>query len=664
MNRMRKRSKARPAVVGRLPAVLVLALCLFSLSGCSANYVRGSKQVMENLSISATLMENGDMTVSETWKVNLQDRGRAYRNLYRSFSLDSSKADDVTDLSVYDEDRDVSYSFAGDVDPESVSGDEMQDRCYVHRSDGMLEAGWFMPAVDEGVRTFTISYRVKNIVSVYADTAVLYTFFLQDFGLPVTSLNGVIRFPQGSEKGDVQAWLHTTVSSSLNIDSADQVSFTASSIPANTSVEVRLCVPPRLFPASEKVSGEAVLSGIRAEEQKWADEYEAKLRRQFLLGLLDAGSAVLLLAVCIFLFVRLKRKNRRYRVDVPEYTRDIPPGNSPGGIANLFYFYSGLGEKEQNRMYSATLLSLARKGFVRFEGREGEFSVEVTGDTRGKKLTESEQVFYELVSTTAEASDNRFTMKEFKRYAQKHAKYVSSRMDDFLNAAKRELSDRGYYEARPALFSVSAVAGVLLLVAAVAVFAVSGSVGALLLYLPISMLISGVLFLIAGTSKMKLSQKGESEFFVWQGLKKYMLEFSRMKEYGVPQLELWEEFLVYATMMGISGEVCKQLRLAYPQLADDSYVSGNFAGSYLFYMFGPRMYWGGLSPMRGGFDFGAVLGNTFGQVGEAATRLSNPAANGGGKFGGGFGGFGGGGFGGGGFSGGGGGFGGGGGGVR
>ena len=654
-----RRRRGRAALLGAALAAVLFG-CI-SLSGCAGNYENGAKQVMEGLNISATLEENGDMAVAETWKVDLQDRGKPYRNLYRTFAMDPTKADGIADLAVYDADRGVTYSFAGDVDPEGVSGDELQDKCYLHKSGGTVEIGWFMPALEEGVRTFTVSYRIKNIVSVHADTSVLYNYFLpQNFSFPVTDLKGTVRFPQGGAKEDVHAWLHTTVPSNLNIDSADQISFSASRIPAGTSVEVRLCIPPKLFPTSAKVSSDSVLKGIEQEEQQWADEYAAKLRRQVVLGVLDVVSALAVLVLAVIFFVHLRRKNRRHRVEVPEYTRDIPPGNSPAGIANLFYFYSGLGEKEKNRMFSATLLSLARKGFVRFESAGNEFSVAVAGDTRGEKLTGSEQVFYEMISTAAEESEGSFTMKQFKRYAEKHGEYVGRRMEDFLNAAKREISDRGYYEAKPALFSTSVFLGIALLFIGIAAFFATGSAGALLVYLPVSLLLAGVLLLIGGSAKMKLSEKGEYEYGVWHGLKKYMTEFSRMKEYGVPQLELWEEYLVYATMMGISGEVCKQLRMAYPQLADPAYVSGNFAGSYLCFMFGPRMYWGGLTPMRGGFDFGAALGNSFGQIGAAATRLSNQAMNGaGGKFGGGFGG---GGFGGGGFGGGGGGFGGGGGG--
>lgn len=639
---------------------LAAVLPLFLLSGCSG-YAGNSRQIMRKLDVSEQLSENGDLRVTEKWNIELRDRGKAYRNLYRSFPADENV--EVTDFSVRDDDRGVAYADAGDVDPLAVSGDELQDKSYTHGTADGTEIGWFMPAVDKGTRSFTISYTLKNMVAVYADTAVLYQKFLsEDFSLPVEAMTGTIRFADAGRMEDVHAWLHTTAKSGLTVDSAEKVSFQASEIPAGTQVEVRLCVPPALFPASSRVSGESVLSGIETQEQKWADDYEAELEKQFFIGIADAVGGALLLLASIFIFFLVKWKNRRHSVEVPEYTREIPQGNSPGGIANLFYFYSGgVQEKERGRVLSATLLSLARKGFVRISDDGGrDMVVTVTGNTKNEKLTDGEQKFYEMISTVAGDTDGSFTMKQFEKYAKKHCAYVDSRIESFFTASKREIAERGYYEYKPGYFGALKAVGTLLIVFAVFLFMLSSSRGgaSMLIYLPLSMIAGGILLVAAGSLRMKLSVRGEYDYGVWHGLQKFMLEFSRMKEYGVPQLELWEEYLVYATMMGISKEVCSQLKLAYPQLGDQTYLDMNFGGTWLYYMFMPRLYFGGFSGPHTGFDFGAALGRTMGDIGSAATRLAHPPSDFNGRSGGGFGG---GGFGGGGFSGGGGGFGGGGG---
>ena len=67
------------------------------------------------------------------------------------------------------------------------------------------------------------------------------------------------------------------------------------------------------------------------------------------------------------------------------------------------------------------------------------------------------------------------------------------------------------------------------------------------------------------------------------GLKRYMSEFSLMKEKEVPELVLWEKYLVYATVFGISEKVLKQLKVVYPQMLDENYMNSN-GYTYLYLM--------------------------------------------------------------------------------
>lgn len=633
---------------------LVVSVVLLPLGGCDYDYKDDAKQWMKNLTINAQLTENGDMKVQETWKVNLEDRDKVYRNLYRTFPVETDKADGITDFAVYDEDRETQYDYIGDIDPLDNPDSVPDNTCYMHQTDSEVEVGWFMPEIMEGVRTFTISYTVKNIVAVHGDTAEFYNFFVPNqFSLPIEKLSCTIRFPSGAEKSALRAWLHSTANGNLTIDSADQISFTVQEIPAETSVEVRLCTPPQLFSASTKHDSNNVLNGIIAQEQKWADEYQAKLWWQYILGIIDAALAVILVLVSVFFTILAVRKNKRLTVEVPEYTREIPPGNSPGGIANLFYFYKGgITDKIQGNVFSSTMLSLAHKGYIRF-GRCGgdDFTVTIVENSNNVPLTESEREFLNILIKVASGYSGTFTMSQFKSYANIHYEYLDRSIERFLAATKSEIAQRGYYRPKPALLSIVQIIGVILFLASFFVFFISAGLDSLLVYIPLSMLVSGLMLLIAGSGKQRLSEKGEYDYGVWHGLEKYMLEFSRMTEYGIPQLELWEEYLVYATMMGISKKVCEQLKIVYPQLNDSTYLNNSFGRSYMYYMF--LNYSGGFSHL--GNDFGSALASTISEVSAAATRLAHPPAPssggnfgrgggfGGSSFGGGGGGFGGGG---------------------
>ena len=63
---------------------------------------------------------------------------------------------------------------------------------------------------------------------------------------------------------------------------------------------------------------------------------------------------------------------------------------------------------------------------------------------------------------------------------------------------------------------------------------------------------------------MEKLQKGVDEKEEWNGLKKYMEEFSMIDKREVPELIIWEKYLVYATAFGIADKVIKQLKIVYP----------------------------------------------------------------------------------------------------
>ncbi len=65
-----------------------------------------------------------------------------------------------------------------------------------------------------------------------------------------------------------------------------------------------------------------------------------------------------------------------------------------------------------------------------------------------------------------------------------------------------------------------------------------------------------------------LTEKGRREWGELLGLKRYLLDFSLLAERGVAETFLWQEYMVYAALLGIAKQVMAQLRDLYPdQLA-------------------------------------------------------------------------------------------------
>ena len=79
-----------------------------------------------------------------------------------------------------------------------------------------------------------------------------------------------------------------------------------------------------------------------------------------------------------------------------------------------------------------------------------------------------------------------------------------------------------------------------------------------------------------------LTQKGVDQKEEWKGLKKYMEDFSMLDKKEVPELVIWEKYLVFATAFGIANKVIKQLKIVYPNF--EEITTGMNTYSYMYIM--------------------------------------------------------------------------------
>ena len=75
------------------------------------------------------------------------------------------------------------------------------------------------------------------------------------------------------------------------------------------------------------------------------------------------------------------------------------------------------------------------------------------------------------------------------------------------------------------------------------------------------------------TSKFLIKDGLKEEAIKLAGLKKFLNEFSRIKERQVIEVKLWKEYLIYAQIFGIAKEVANQFKDYYPDIVN--YNDGN-----------------------------------------------------------------------------------------
>ena len=281
-----------------------------------------------------------------------------------------------------------------------------------------------------------------------------------------------------------------------------------------------------------------------------------------------------------------------------EYFRDLPREDATPAEAEyiLENKYNGFDVTDIGKVFSATILSLALKKSIKIEqivGKKEDSKIQIiTNDI--SKITEQkdELIIFQFIEEACknkkngifknkniETDDKSITMQELKKYIQSNNSKVVTLKSKLDKQMKAKLTQNNYLDLegikKKGSFASNSVLSVIIMIC-LYVFAdnqqlivsAANTIGMHWIGI-LGMIVFAIIDIVIGSSaKNKISaytQKGVDEQDKWKALKKYMEDFSLLKEKEVPDLVLWEKFLVYATAFGIAEKVIKQLKITYPE---------------------------------------------------------------------------------------------------
>lgn len=96
--------------------------------------------------------------------------------------------------------------------------------------------------------------------------------------------------------------------------------------------------------------------------------------------------------------------------------------------------------------------------------------------------------------------------------------------------------------------------------------------------------VPAIIISLCGISILKRkSQKGIDNEYLWRAFRSFLKKFSKLERAEVPEISIWERYLVYAEALCISKQVLRQLPAAFPEIKEKYYISWfNYYG----YMYG------------------------------------------------------------------------------
>lgn len=571
---------------------IIIALFVFN-NKCNAGY-----QEWNSLDYDVQLNEDGSMDITETWDIDVSDTN----TLFKEFN----KGANITNVSVQEVLSNGQIKEFTKIDTYMY---HVTKDCYygLKNSNNNFEIAWGVSISNSATKTYKIKYKVLNTVTTYNDCNEFYWQFLSDDNeIKATVVTGTIKLPQEvSNIDNLKVWAHGPLNGVINRENNKTVKFSINNLKEETMLEVRVVTTENLFNDNTNIKNTSKLSSILSEEEEWAEEANKQRERaktiEMIMNIIMIIIALIVGIVipvwAIYLIVKYSKHLKSIKEMKPEteieYFRDIPDEDAtPAGVGFLYY----LNKLEANvsNVYTATLLDLCLKKYIEFKIEKNSKNKEeisiILIDREDINLNKSEKIVYNML--TKIATDNCVTMKMLQKYATDHYTIFLSSINQISKAGKEEqIEKQNYDEVGQANKRKWRNKGIGFIVVAIyaGIFGlgfflsdISFIIKAILILNIILIFVNGIMCIKISKKYSVLTQKGINEKSKWLGLENYMLNFSLLNEKEVPELVIWEKYLVYATVFGIADTVLEQLKIKYPQLEDESYMIDNgYAYIYL-----------------------------------------------------------------------------------
>ena len=571
------------------------------------------------------------------------------------------------------------------VDGESITLQEVPFQTSWRSSGGPATTCYSVDVAQGSVYVFTTSnastqtveldYTFPEIVKVHDDVSELYYKFVGEAwertsNAVTCTINLPVPAGASPSAEDIRAWAHGQLNGHVQNNADGVVKLNIDKVRSGEYAETRITFPSTWVDDSVKstaayVQGSA-LDSILAEEQKYADDSNAKRSQSMFLAALFIAIPILFIILTIVLFLKFGKEYKPQFTG--EYWRDVPdPDYHPAVVARNERW-----DKNSTSDISATIMHLHVNGFITVEAA----SREKKGIFRTKNvedfiITEVPNIappsdpidvatmkflFEEVHSSveTSTAGTRQIYISDISNMAERNPETAKYSLDRWQAVLDGEVFKKDLFETTGAAIASAykGIAAVLVFITVLAI-AVGGSFlgdDVLVYFLggSLVMFLVAIIFAIFSKTMNRRSHHANEVHAKTKALKKWLCEFTTLDERPALDTKVWGEFMVYATILGVADKAMKQMKIAQPAMFEDDYLGTT---GYLPWWFwcSPSMHGSAFGTSGGGLD---ALEHAFSDVGSALESASKGDWSSGSGFGGG--GFsigGGGGFGGGGFGG-------------
>ncbi len=342
-------------------------------------------------------------------------------------------------------------------------------------------------------------------------------------------------------------------------------------IPPNDGVEIRYLMDPAVFDVQGSRAGlEGLLRDqlrvVRGDERA---RFWSALRSHPAWALLPAAGVAYLVMGILGAY---RRVGREPAVEAMRYPFEPPRDVVPAAVATVMQ--QDVQATSLGPAWFATIMDLARRGFLRFEGEGRKLVIHLEDEPTGDELESFERAVLTYLRSaagsgrSARRDPNSVTIAELSSYGQRHARR-------FLASFGRQVKAwaQGYYggpyltpeslAARNHWTMRSLLVG---LAIGVVIYATSGLAMALSIGAAVACLL---LLFIAGITLPAWTPEMAREHAAWKGFRRTLTDYTRMKDAPPDFFMLWDRYYVYAAALGVAERYLRTPQRAAPAAGMD-----------------------------------------------------------------------------------------------
>jgi uncharacterized membrane protein len=342
-------------------------------------------------------------------------------------------------------------------------------------------------------------------------------------------------------------------------------------IPPNDGVEIRYLMDPALF---DERGDRAGLEGLLRDQLRIVRDddrtrFWRALRSHPVWALLPAAGVAYLVMGILGAY---RRVGREPAVEAMRYPFEPPRDVVPAAVATVMQ--QDVPATSLGPAWFATIMDLARRGFLRFEGEGRRLVIHLESEPSGDTLESFERAVLTYLGNAARSGRSgrrdptSVTIAELSTYGQSNAQRFLASFGRQVKAwaegyyggpylTPESLAARNHWTLRSLL--VGLAIGVVIYATTGLAMALSIAAAAACLVL----LIAASITLPAWTPEMA------REHAAWKGFRRTLTDYTRMKDAPPDFFMLWDRYYVYAAALGVAERYLRTLQRAAPAAGMD-----------------------------------------------------------------------------------------------